>query len=215
MEQHAADFARLCREHPVYGKELRYESYKAGQVLRTPGEEIAAFGLVAEGLLRAESGTAEGAELCSAYFQPGDLFPELLWFTGRRAYTYTLIAARRTQVAWLGARRFVEMLEAEPEMTWALLLHLSRRGLKSQLLLDCLNYQTIRERVAYFLAGMHDLSDGEEFLLPASQTVWANTLRVSRASLNQELKRMERQGYFRIQGQRLKVLDLEGLRGLI
>lgn len=45
--------------------------------------------------------------------------------------------------------------------------------------------------------------------------MWANTLRVNRASLNQELKRMERQGYFRIQGQRLKVLDLEGLRGLI
>lgn len=69
-------------------------------------------------------------------------------------------------MAWLGARRFVEMLEAEPEMTWALLLHLSRRGLKSQLLLDCLNYQTIRERVAYFLAGMHDLSDGRSSCSP-------------------------------------------------
>ena len=46
--------------------------------------------------------------------------------------------------------------------------------------------------------------------LPPSQTIFANLLHVSRPSLNQELKQMEREGYFRLESK--KMCDVDTLR---
>ena len=58
---------------------------------------------------------------------------------------------------------------------------------------------------------MNNLSQNEYIRLPKSQTIWANTLHVSRSSLNQELRRMEEAGYFRIEGHVLHLLDCQSL----
>ena len=62
---------------------------------------------------------------------------------------------------------------------------------------------------------MNNLGQNERIPLPKSQTIWANTLHVSRSSLNQEIKRMEKEGYFRIEGHTLILLDKEGLEQLL
>ena len=59
------------------------------------------------------------------------------------------------------------------------------------------------------------LGQDEHIPLPRSQTVWANTLHVSRSSLNQELKHMENAGYFRIKGHVLILLDQQALEQLL
>ena len=100
-------------------------------------------------------------------------------------------------------------------MMYSLLLYVSQRGLKNQLQLNCLNYQTIRQRVAFWLVGMDHLYEDGQIPLPVSQTVWANKLHVSRSSLNQDLKKMEALGYFRRTPRGLKLLDAEGLSGLL
>jgi len=100
-------------------------------------------------------------------------------------------------------------------MMYSFMLYISKRGLKNQMLLNCLNYQTIQERVAYWLIGMNNLSQNEHIPLPKSQTMWANTLRVSRSSLNQEIKRMEALGYFRIDGHNLVLLNQKALEDLL
>ncbi|MCB6288912.1 helix-turn-helix domain-containing protein, partial [[Clostridium] scindens] len=78
-----------------------------------------------------------------------------------------------------------------------------------------LMYQTIQQRVAYWLLSMNHLSEHERIPLPRSQTIWANTLHVSRSSLNQELKRMEKEGIFRIEGHALILLDQKKLEDIL
>ena len=98
---------------------------------------------------------------------------------------------------------------------YALLLYISQRGLKNQLYLHCLGYQTIRQRVAYWIVGMNNITPDETLHMPCSQAVLANMLHVSRASLNQELKQMEKEGLFAICKKEMHEVDLEGLRRLL
>ena len=79
----------------------------------------------------------------------------------------------------------------------------------------CLNYQTIRERIAYWIVGMHDIAPAETIRMPGSQLMLDNMLLVSRSSLNQELKLMEKEGYFRITGREMQDWDKEKLEELI
>lgn len=116
---------------------------------------------------------------------------------------------------WLDTSFFELMLRTDSQMLYRFMLYLSKRGLKNQMLLCCLRYQTIRERIAFWVLWMDDIAQDGCVELPASQTIWANELRVSRSSLNQEAKRMEKQGYFRMDGCRLAVLDREGLELLL
>lgn len=208
-------FAHRCMHHEIYGKRLQYETYKSSQILHSINDTIDHFGMVVGGVLKAEQYTSRGSVLCSAYFEDNDVFPELLYFTGKRQYTYTLVAVRRTTVAWMHVSDLEEMLKEDTEMMTAFMLYLSKRGLRNQMLLSCLMYQTIQQRVAYWLLSMNHLSEHERIPLPRSQTIWANTLHVSRSSLNQELKRMEKEGIFRIEGHALILLNQKKLEDIL
>lgn len=208
-------FAYTCLHHPVFGARFRYETYKTAEIIRTAGTPIKEFGLVVEGCLKTIRYTVNGDEICNCYFEKDDIFPELLYFADRKAYTYTLVAVKRTNVMWIAAEVFERMLREDQELMYTFMVYLSKRGLKNQMLLGCLHYQTIRGRIAFWLTNMGDLSRSDCVPLPASQTIWANTLRVSRSSLNQEIKKMEKLGYFSIRGSMLIVRDRAALENLL
>ena len=123
---------------------------------------------------------------------------------------------REFQVSEKTVRRVLEeMLEKDQGLMYALLLYVCQRGLKDQLYLNCLNYQTIRERIAYWIVGLHNLSPVESVHMPGSQLILANMLHVSRSSLNQELKLMQKDGYFKVRGREMYELDEEKLNALL
>ena len=167
------------------------------------------------GILKAVDNTLDGTEMCHAYFEPKDIFPEFLYFSGERYYTYSLYAEKKSTVIWVPVCVMEEMLSKDQQLMYALLLYISQRGLKNQLYLHCLNYQTIRERVAYWIVGMNNLPPNEAVHMPCSQAVLANMLHVSRASLNQELKLMEKEGFFKIVKKEMREVDMARLNELL
>lgn len=208
-------FADLCRRNEQYRSYFLRKTYEASQCIHSSGTKITHFGIVEDGILKAVDNTASGTELCHAYFEPRDIFPEFLYFSGIKNYTYSLVAEKKSTVVWVPAYVMEEMLAKDRHLMYALLLYISQRGLKNQMYLKCLNYQTIRERIAYWITGMHNIAPQESIRMPCSQLVLANMLHVSRSSLNQELKLMEKEGLFRIRNRELQVLDEEKLAAML
>lgn len=208
-------FADLCVGSCIYRPYMNRKTYQRSEIIYPQGSKINSFGIVLDGILKAVSHTVNGDELCNAYFEKNDIFPELLYFSGKRYYTYTLVAAKKSTVAWIPVEILEEMLERDNLLMYSLLLYISQRGLKDQLYLNCLNYQTIRERIAYWIVGMNDTVAGAAIPMPVSQSVMANMLHVSRSSLNQELKLMEKEGFFSIQGQEMHIKDVERLQEML
>ena len=88
-------------------------------------------------------------------------------------------------------------------------------GTENQLYLNCLNYQTVRERIAYWIVGIRQIEARQEVHMPRSQRIFANMLHVNRSSLNQELKQMEREGYFLLDKEKMLHVDGERLKELL
>ena len=190
-------FADLCRRNSEFRTYFIRKTYDASQCIHPQGTKITSFGIVETGILKAVDHTRKDAEMCHAYFEARDIFPEFLYFSGEKEYSYTLAAEKRSTVLWVPVQVMEEMLE------------------KDRQLLYCLNYQTIRERIAYWIVGMHDIAPAETIRMPGSQLMLANMLHVSRSSLNQELKLMEKEGYFRITGHEMQGWDKEKLEELV
>lgn len=208
-------FADLCTRNTKYRSYFIRKIYDASQYIQPQGAKITSFGIVETGILKAVNLTADGGEMCQAYFEAKDLFPEFLYFTGKKYYRYHLAAEKKSTVIWIPTQVMEEMLKEDSKLMYALLLYISERGLKNQLYLNCLNYQTIRERIAYWIVGMHSLAPSQSIYVPCSQQILANMLHVSRASLNQELKQMEKEGIFRIKKRELMDIEEDRLLELL
>lgn len=208
-------FASLCMADSRYSIHFMSKTYGAGQCIRRRGESITHLGLVRSGILKSVSCSRNGDEHCNAYFEENDSFPELLYLTGKRRYTYSLYVEKKAEVLWIPIDILEEMLTADPQLMSALLLYVSQRGLKNQLYLNCLNYQHIRQRIAYWILGIHELAPGQAVALPRSQKILANLLHVNRSSLNQELRQMAAEGFFAVENGRMTEIALERLGELL
>lgn len=208
-------FADLCRRKEEYQSYYFHKTYDAAQCIHPQGTRITHFGIVEHGILKAIDNTSDGTELCHAYFEDKDIFPEFLYFSGWKNYSYSLVAEKQSSILWIPVHVMEEMLKKDPHLLYELLIYISQRGLKNQLYLNCLNYQTIRERIAYWIVGMQRIAPEEAIRMPCSQLMLANMLHVSRSSLNQELKLMERVGYFKIRDHEMQILDESGLKWLL
>lgn len=90
-------FASQCLHHETFAKYLRFSTYKTASLIHPIHDPIKEFGIVVDGCLKAEKYTFNGNELCCAYFENDDVFPEFLYFTGKKVYTYALVAPFCTQ----------------------------------------------------------------------------------------------------------------------
>lgn len=90
-------FAYQCLHHKTYAQYLRYETYKTAYVIHPIGAAIKEFGIVLDGCLKAEKYTVNGDDVFCAYFEDNDIFPEFLYFTGNKIYSYSLIAVKKNR----------------------------------------------------------------------------------------------------------------------
>ena len=220
QNENLPSFAQFCISDSRYEDlhtHFTQKTYRAGECVQSEGDTITHFGIVVSGILKAVSYSRDGEELCNAYFEEEDVFPEFLYLTGNRHYTYLLYVEKRAEVLWIPIFLLEEMLSADAGLVSALLCYVSQRGLKNQLYLNCLNYQTVRERIAYWIMGVRKIEarQEQEVHMPRSQRIFANMLHVNRSSLNQELKQMEREGYFRLDKERLLHVEGERLKELL
>lgn len=213
--EYCVPFADYCLEKDRYRSYFIHKSYPAAACIQQQGTPIEHFGIVTKGILKAVNDTVNGMELCHTYFQVKDIFPEFLYFSGRQHYTYDLYAVKKSEIVWIPVNVMEEMLATDPQLMYALILYISHRGLKNQLFLNCLNYHTIRERIAFWIVGMHNITMGDTVILPSSQSILANLIHVSRSSLNKELKLMEQDGFFTIVKRAIHDIDLERLNELL
>ena len=84
-------FADLCRRDTRYQAYFTRKTYAGAQCIHPQGTKINHFGIVVDGILKAVDVTMDGAEMCHAYFEPKDIFPEFLYFSGKREYTYSCL----------------------------------------------------------------------------------------------------------------------------
>lgn len=207
-------FIDYCLNHEKVINHTRQESYKKGDVIETIGTRIREIGIVNKGLLKTVNYSAEGKELNTTLFFTNSILLEYLYFNDNLNYTYDLVVLRPTTVTWIPTKIFKSVVFEDSLGMELYVHHLIERGLESQRIIACLNYPTIRERICYWIASKNSLEIGRSDIkpdmeLPFTQEIFAKLIKVSRASLNQELHRMEDEGFFTMTRKALTQINQE------
>lgn len=132
--------------------------------------------------------------------------------SGVKEYQFTLLCEKSSRIAWIDKGEFELKVRKNSEILYDMLIHIFKKGYRAQVLLGCMKYTKIKERLAYWIVEVNQIENKEYIKLPRTQSILADSLYVNRSSLNQELKKFVDEGLIEMNKQQLKVLDLEKLR---
>ena len=176
-------FADLCKRNEEYRTYFVRRTYEASQCIHPQGTKISCFGIVESGILKAVNNTINGVEQCHSYFEAKDLFPEFLYFTGRKNYVYTLIAEKKSTVLWIPVHVLEEMLEIAAD-------YAERMGLEPYYMYRQKNMVGNFENVGYCKPGKEGVYNIQ--IMEEKQTILAAGAGASTKTVDPSTDRIER-----------------------
>jgi CRP-like cAMP-binding protein len=186
-----------------------------GAALAARGSAAEEWCGVAAGAVRISSVSLSGKQVTLTYAEPGSWFGDIALFDGLPR-THDADAHGPTTLVCVRKPDFNALLASHVELYEAL-LRLNCRRLRLMFdQLEDLNTRPLRARLArqlLQLARRHGRTRGGETVigLALAQEDLAQLLGASRQRVNQELKRLEREGALRVEPTRLAVLDRDSL----
>ncbi len=190
--------------------------YRKGQIVFHQGDPGESLFIVASGVVKVFVSSEEGDEMVLVTLQPPDVFGEVaIVDAGPRSASAEALEASKVLV--VSRPTLLEMMKTHTDVNEAVLRSLgnSLRRLTEQA--ADLVFLDLHGRIAKLVVGLAEKQQGASdsavvLDLHITQTDIGRMVGGSRQSVNQILKDFEKRGYVEVQGSRLTVKDLEGLR---
>ena len=196
-------------------------TYKRDQFLWYQGDPGDYLVVITSGLVKVTVTSVHGDEMVLVTLGAGDVVGELSVIDqGQRSAS--LVAVRPTEVVVVARSPLVALMQRSPELLDDLLCALGATVRRLTEQSTDLVFLDLAGRVAKLLVrsaaasrpevGTHDRSDPPVFEMPLTQTELAQMLGASRPALNRVLQGFASRGFIRLDGRKVTVLDLAGLR---
>ncbi len=193
---HIAELARHARMIDV----------RRGEVVCRRGDVQEGFFAVAYGLLKLALRGSGGREKVLRLVGPGESFGEALVFASR-ANPLEAVALADSMVVLLPSQPVLALIERDPPFARNLLVSLSERMHRFVSDIEASTLHSGRQRVAAYLESLLGGDGATSVKLPATKTILAAQLGLTKETLSRLLHEMSTQSLIRIARREIHVLD--------
>ena len=215
-------FAGLSdQELEVLADSLGKRTFGKGMIIFHKGSPGQTLYVIESGKVRIFILSESGQEISVNIYGPSDVFGELSLLDGLPR-SAGAVAVERTVTYTLHRDDFLRHLEAYPRMAKSIMEVLSTRLRYTTIYAESLSFLDVYGRVAAKLLELADRyglrndgkdgSDGIEINLRLTQAELATWVAATRESANKVLGTFRDQGLIQVEGQRITILDMPGLR---
>lgn len=186
---------------------------KAGEALFEAGQPGTHFYAVVAGKVRVYRAAPSGKEQILHIFGPGEAFAEVPVFEGK---TYPASAQALEESLLVGVERkgFVEALRRDPELGLGVMALLSARLRAFVTQIAQLSLKEVPERLAGYLLLLRAAQGRDDLTLDLPKGQIAAYLGTIPETLSRALKKLADQGFIETGGNKVRVLDAQGLAEL-
>ena len=188
--------------------------YDKGRTVFSEGDEGIGFYVVADGKVKIYKVSMDGKEQILHIYGPGSPFGEVAVFAGKNfpASAETLL---KSHLLFLPRAAFVELISNNPSLCLNMLAMLSMRLRQFTLQVENLSLKEVPGRLASYLTYLAREQGTEEMVaLPVSKGQLASLLGTIPETLSRILGKMSASGLITVDGNKIKLLDVPGLRDL-
>jgi len=177
-----------------------------GDVLHDVHDECKSLGKILKGKLRLSRLLSSGREIILKEFGPGEIYAELLVFTGER-FPGRLSASSKTSVAEVNLKHVLEHLTDRNALI-TFMSEISRKTAHLANKIEILSLKTVKQKIAFSL-----LTEDKIFLSSVSE--FSDNIGCSREALSRALTELEQGNVITRQGNYLRIADKQALEDLL
>ena len=196
----------------VYSLDMEHVNFDSGDLVVSRGDELNSLVVIKSGLLKQAKYLSDGSEKVVAYYYENEVYPLHLFYAGIKHWPYDIYAEIDSDVYFIPWNDLKGIISSSETLTNNVLRFTASCTCHTKIILNATRYKKIQQRLAYWLV-MKKYVDTCK--IPMTQKMLSDTLRVTRPSLNQELKRLESLGVISIDVNEIEVLDEEYLENII
>jgi CRP/FNR family transcriptional regulator, dissimilatory nitrate respiration regulator len=192
----------------------REREFPRNEIIFSEGDSANGFYVTADGLVKIYKLSSEGKEQILHIFGPGEPFGEVPVFSGQTfpAYAEALTSIR---ALFFPRQAFVKLVSDNPSLALNLLAVLSMRLRRFTVQIENLSLKEVPGRLAaYFLMISVEQNTPGFVMLNITKSQLASFLGTIPETLSRMLNRMAAMELIRVEGRKISLMDIEGLKVL-
>ncbi|NLC52724.1 MAG: Crp/Fnr family transcriptional regulator [Firmicutes bacterium] len=190
--------------------------YRKNELVTVEGEKFLGVGVVLAGRAIVTKESVAGNRVILSTLQPGDLFGEMVAFSGRKGWPATIQAQQAAAIFFLAPEKIIgscpRQCVSHRHLIMNMLRIVSEKALNLNRKVEHLTIKTLRGKIAAFLLEQAKEAGAMTFMLPFNRNELAEYLNVARPSLSREMGRMKAEGLIDFHGVSVKIIDVEALK---
>jgi CRP/FNR family transcriptional regulator len=208
-------FAGLPDDHIHQLLAITHEkAFQKNELIFSEGDPANGFYVNADGLVKIYKLSSEGKEQILHIFGPGEPFGEVPVFSGKTfpAYAETVTASK---TLFFPRQAFVKLVSDNPSLALNMLAVLSMRLRHFTVQIENLSLKEVPGRLAaYFLMLSVEQNSPKAVTLNIAKSQLASFIGTIPETLSRMLNRMAAQNLIRVEGRRITLKDVDGLKML-
>lgn len=194
----------------------KLHSFNKGDFIVMAGERYYGLGIMVEGSAVVSKDNAAGSRVMLGVLSAGELFGEVIAFSGKEQWPANVHAQTDCNVIFLENNAIInqcgEACSFHSQLIKNLLRIVSNRAIMLNRRVEYLSMKSINSKIACLLLEHMEKSGSHTFRLPMNRNEMADFLNISRPSMSREMGVMRDNGIIEFQKEAIRILKPDKLR---
>lgn len=195
-----------------------------GEIIENEGDECTGIGVVLQGKLAMQKYASSGEFATLALLEEGSMYGEDLIFGTSTNFSVTIEAVTNSKILFIPKSVLIPLMQKNYYLNQNMLRILSDKVTSQNERISLLSQKTLRQKIAFYILEQYKKNKNIESIsdsknsnhkiiveLPVSKEVISKLLAMPRPSFSRELINMEKDGYIRVDGRNIEILNLQEL----
>lgn len=206
-------------ENIIHCLQPNLSTYKKSSYITLEGDPFTGLGVLLTGEAAVIKENVAGSRNIMTILRTGDIFGEMVAFSGKRHWPATVFAQTDCSVIFLPPDKITgkcaNACESHAQLIKNMLFILSEKALLLNRKVDYLSISSMRGKISTYLLEQHKAAGKKVFDLALNRNDLADFLNVSRTALSREMGRMRDEGLIEFYRSSLKINNIEALKKII
>ncbi len=198
-----------------------------GEIIVHEGDDCDGIGVVLQGKLAHQKYTSSGDFATISLMEEGEMYGEDLLFGAMHQFPMTIEAVTNSKILYIPKSILVPLLQNNYFLNQKFIRILSDKVCAQNERISLLSQKTLRQKIAFYILDQYKkqkLAEGPiqgrkiqpgtdplNIELPVSKEVISRLLAMPRPSFSRELINMERDGFIKVDGRSITIIDIKEL----
>lgn len=217
-------------EHDVFSQYCGKTSIRIawkGEIIENEGDNCDGIGVLLQGKLALQKYTSSGDFATISLMEEGEMYGEDLLFGTISQFPMTIEAVTNSKILYIPKSILIPLLQNNYFLNQNFIKILSDKVSLQNERISLLSQKTLRQKIAFYILELYKKQKKEKDLirikqphtrandldieLPVSKEVISRLLAMPRPSFSRELINMERDGFIKVDGRSISIIDLKEL----